>query len=890
MVFLLNATIRILGFLSFLLGVTTASLVTQPGDVAAIPSWNFQSTSKVGNDASKLSSSNLDTSSWYHIGPRGTLMAGLLENKAYTDTELFFSNNLEHFDKSQFTVPWFYRSTFSLNLSNSSNSNSYSNSSDRTHYLLQTHGISSRADIYLNGELVADKDIQAGAYAGQVYDITPHVKQENVLLVRVYPTDYNRDFALGFVDWNPYPPDNGTGIWRPIELHMTGPVSLSAPSMVWKNPEGKDWADISVKVDVRNFGERDAQGRVVCTVLDPKGRNIVSKAKGFAVKRKGKETVEFRMEIFEPKIWWPKQWGQQPLYKTHCRATTGSTPNNAPISDEAERMFGIRFVTSSLNSHNDTTFFVNGKPFQVLGAGYTSDIFLRFDEEKLKAQFQYVLDMGLNTVRLEGKQEHPYLYSLADEMGLMVMAGWECCDKWEGWSFNDEGSGLKWSDSDYAIANHSMRHEVEMMQSHPSMLAFLIGSDFWPDDRATRIYVDALKEFDWDTPIIASASQRGYPALLGNGGMKMDGPYDWVPPNYWYGDKLGAAFGFGSELGAGVGTLEISSLKKFLFQADMEDLWLKPNKGLYHMSTNVSSFYTREIYNSALFARYGKPSSLQDYLMKAQMMDYEATRAEFEGYGSRWNAERPATGLIYWMLNNAWPSLHWNLFDYYLKPAGSFYGTKTGSRIEHILYDYSQKSIYVVNRGLGASRKRNVEVELLGLDGKTIATKRVDVQTEPNTSKKVTEVLGMDKIKDVALLRLVLRSEKQALSRNVYWLSSKPDTLDWDNSTWYHTPTTSYADFTALNNLTLANVSISATSDRVTLENKSGIPAVFIRLSLVNGDGNDVLPVFWEDNYVTLWPGEKMDIGLKYDEKYGGVKVKVDGKNVGEKVVEVTGY
>lgn len=189
-----------------------------------------------------------------------------------------------------------------------------------------------------------------------------------------------------------------------------------------------------------------------------------------------------------------------------------------------------------------------------------------------------------------------------------------------------------------------MLHEASMMQTHPSVLAFLVGSDFWPDDRAAQIYVDALHAWDWPNPIIASAAERGYPKILGLSGMKMAGPYDWVPPNYWYGGKEGAAFGFGSELGAGVGTPEIRSLKKFLSEQDLTDLWTQPGKGLFHMSSSDSQFYNRSIYDAALYARYGKPTSLDDYLLKAQMMDYEATRAEFEGFAALQNAERPATG------------------------------------------------------------------------------------------------------------------------------------------------------------------------------------------------------------------------------------------------------
>ncbi|KAF1954052.1 glycoside hydrolase [Byssothecium circinans] len=792
-------------------------------------------------------------------------MATLLENNVYNDTSLFFSENLKKIDHAPFQVPWFYRSDIDLEIRPNS---SYSTANATEYFQLKTHGISSRADIYINGALVADKNTQAGAYGGLTYDITPHVKSgKNVLLIRAYPTDYNRDFALGFVDWNPYPPDNGTGVWRDVEVKTTGAASLDGVRV-----NAKLDGSISINVGVKSWDDRGVEGEVVCTVHDPQKKEVGRPRTAVKIAGEAQKKITLDVKIANPQIWWPKQWGEQPLYTTICSISTSSG-----ISDTTPpTRFGIRTVTSTLNDHKDITFTINTLPFQVLGAGYTSDIFLRFSASKLRAQFQLVLDMGLNTVRLEGKQEHPYLYDLADEMGIMLLTGWECCDKWEGWTYNNEGSGITFTDPDYAIANTSMRHEAEMMQHHPSLLGFLIGSDFWPDDRATGIYVDALRAYDWDVPIIASASQRGYPALLGNGGMKMEGPYDWVPPSYWYGDRLGAAFGFGSELGAGVGTPELSSLKRFLSRDDIDDLWKNPNKGLYHMSTSVSSFYTREIYNGALWARYGAPASVEDYLVKAQMSDYEATRAQFEAFACRWTGvERPATGLVYWMLNNAWPSLHWNLFDYYLHTAGAFFGAKTAARAEHVVYDYASHALYLINRSRGSKGVRTVDVELISTTGEVLGRTNITAQTSPNSSQKIAEIPTLiAKIKDVAFLRLILRNqgeESSVLSRNVYWLSSQPEVLDWENSTWYHTPVSLYANFTALDKMEKAQLNVTVSGrGKLLLENESTVPAVFIRLNLVDAAGRDVVPAFWSDNYVTLWPGESMEIEVRFEESMDG--------------------
>ncbi|CEJ80437.1 hypothetical protein VHEMI00618 [[Torrubiella] hemipterigena] len=875
-----------------LLAATAAAnqpLVSGAGQKNVIPNWAIQSTSSVNKDVAKLSKTSIDTSSWYHVdSSRCTLMGCLLDAGVYKDDELWFSDNLNHFNWGQFLVPWVYRNEFAL-------------PTDRKgqHFLLETNGISSKADIYLNGKQIADKEFQAGAYAGHTYDITDLAADNNALLVRVYPTTYLYDFAVGFVDWNPYSPDNGTGIWRDINIRQTGPVSMSPLSIMTdlQLPVEKSDADITVRAKAQNLEKHEVKMVATASITDPSGKQTSLKDQSITLAPGETKMVTFKETIKAPRIWWPKFWGGQPLYKTKVSFSVDST-----VSDVSESSFGIRKVTSAVNSHNDTMFTVNGYPFQVVGGGYGADMFLRWDGKRFTTIAQYMLDMGQNTIRLEGKMEQPELYEIADKIGLMVLAGWECCDKWEAWDYNHDlaiDPPPIWDDHDYGIANASIIHEAAVLQTHPSMLGYMAGSDYWPNDRATKIYVDALKAAGWQIPIIASAAKRGYPALLGPSGMKMDGPYDWVPPNYWFdtdggsNERLGAAFGFGSELGAGVGTPEIGSLKKFLSQADMDDLWKSPDKGLFHMSNNVSSFYNRKIYNQGLYKRYGAPKSLKDYILKAQLMDYEATRSQYEGYASLWNAKRPATGNIYWMLNNAWPSLHWNQFDYYLRPAGSYFGTKTGSRIEHAAFDYNTHDLWLINHSLDRKGDRSVEVEVLGLDGKTISHQTVNASTEPNKSKKLGNVSGLDKTTGTVFLRLNLINNGKTISRNVYWLNKKMDTLNWADSTWYTTAVTKFADFSDVSKMKTATVRATVTKSscqnkitgvqqrKVTLENQSDVPAFFISLNLVDANGNDVLPITWSDNYVTLWPHEKLTVLVgEWADK--GAKVQFHGVNVDE--------
>ncbi|KAI1765271.1 glycoside hydrolase family 2 protein [Hypoxylon sp. FL1150] len=873
---------RLLGLCLGINAATAASLVSEPGDVAIIPSWDIQSSEVVGTDLEALSLPGVDTTTWHEVdSSRCTLMGCLIQAGVYRENGLFYSDALQSFNSSQFKVPWIYRKEFALG------------PSAGQYFHIQTHGISSGADIYVNGKEIVNKESQSGAYVGGSYDITGVAQDQNALVVRVYPTDYNYDFALGFVDWNPYPPDNGTGVWRNIEVKQTGPVALGPLRVTTQVglPIENSSAFVGLKATATNLEDREVTVELKGTITLEGGDQSYDLNQTVTIPPLGSTELELQLAINGPAIWWPRQWGEQPLYLGQLSISV-----DGAVSDKAEQTFGIRQVTSELNVHNDTIFYVNGFSFQVSGAGYSADMFLRWDTAKFTTQAKLMLDIGLNTVRLEGKNEHPELYEIADRLGLMVLPGWECCDKWEAWTYNEDlAVKSEWTAADYTIANRSMYHEALMQQSHPSVLGYLVGSDYWPDDTAAEMYYYSLTAADWQGPIIASASERGYPIVLGPSGLKMAGPYDWVPPNYWYDldpaeDRLGAAFGFGSELGAGVGTPEIGSLKKFLSESDLDDLWKNPDKGLYHMSTSVSSFYDRKIYNDGLWNRYGAPSSLDDYLLKAQIMDYEATRSQFEGFSALWSAERPATGLIYWMLNNAWPSLHWNLFDYYLHPAGSYFGAKIGARLEHVAYDYNGKLVYLINHSLDRKGSRSVAVDVIDKNGKTLYSNNTIVDTEPNASKDILDLTeALEPITDVAFLRLVLSDDKETvLSRNVYWLASTIDTLDWDNSDWFYTPVTEYANFTALNDLPAAKVSVTlatppsprhnaAKSISVVVENHSELPAFFIRLNLVDEDGEDVLPVVWSDNYITLWPNEKLELQVEGE---GGAAVEVSGGNI----------
>lgn len=407
-------------------------LVSKAGDKTIIPGWHLQSATRVKDDMSELSIPGLNTTHWYRVESRGTVMAGLIENGIYNDTHLFFSDNMGNIgDKEIFRSPWLYREEFTMK------------PLDGQYFSLITHGMTSKADIYVNGERIASKEEQQGSFGGHNYNLTSQVQPgDNCILIRVYPTNYDRDFAQSFEDWNPHPPDNGTGVWRHVELSQTGTVSMS-PFRVntdftgFPKLDDNEQVNVTLKTNLVNRAPRPVRVTLNGTIEPPNHDKPTRFIRDYHLMPGEKRTASIRVGVENPQIWWPASWGPQSLYSVHATIFYDDSGETSDIAHS--RQFGIRSASSYVNAHNDTAFIVNGYPFEVMGAGYGPDIFLRYDENRIRTIFQYMLDMGLNTIRLEGKQEHPEFYDLADQMGMMVLAGWECCTKWEAWKVSTPG-------------------------------------------------------------------------------------------------------------------------------------------------------------------------------------------------------------------------------------------------------------------------------------------------------------------------------------------------------------------------------------------------------------------------------------------------------------------
>ena len=262
----------------------------------------------------------------------------------------------------------------------------------------------------------------------------------------------------------------------------------------------------------------------------------------------------------------------------------------------------------------------------------------------------------------------------------------------------------------------------------------------------------------------------------------------------------------------------------------------------------------------------------------------------FEAYGRN---KYVATGVIQWMLNNAWPSLIWHLYDYYLVPAGGYFGTRKACETLHVQYSYDDNSVAVVNGEQQAVSGLKVKAQIFDINAQPKASKEATLDAPADSSTRALALPKVDGISSTYFLKLELRdSSGKLLSDNFYWLSTKPDVLDWANKQdTVYTPQSAYADLTGLNTLKEVKVTTSARASReagkgvihVSMQNPSSSLAFMVHVRAVDTKtGEDITPIFWDDNYVSLLPGERRDISAHYNsaEAPGKAKLMMDGWNV----------
>jgi exo-1,4-beta-D-glucosaminidase len=374
----------------------------------------------------------------------------------------------------------------------------------------------------------------------------------------------------------------------------------------------------------------------------------------------------------------------------------------------------------------------------------------------------------------------------------------------------------------------------------------------------------------------------------------------WRPPYYWFSDIYGPARGSSAEEGDNETIPPLESLKKFI---PTDHLWPPDEYWYFHAGGNEGGNNTLANIRRALNQRYGPTNSAEELAKKAQLAYYEDVRAQYESYATHWSNRKM---LMHWMMNSQWPSFFGHLFDYYFKQGGGYFGAKKAMLPVSVVWDYyattdrSTAHLYAVNQTAEPLRHLSVSVAFYNIDGTPkYANETKDLEVAPYSSIAAMSVARIPGLSSTYFVRCRMSAANgTVLADNTYWESTTDDDLGSPkNDDQFTTKLVKWANLSALDTMPRSEVTASSKfsesngegTARITLTNRSNHIAFFLRAEITKGaDGEEVLPITYEDNYVTLYPHEARTLVATFatsalDGRPAGLRV--EGYNVAKKIV-----
>ena len=809
-------------WLPAVMAVCCSSPCVQPGDKTALADgWTLTS---------------VESGHSYPATVPSTVAGTLFDNGVYSDAD-FRDDNYRKLDKTPFDSPWTYTKTFS------------GKGMKGKHAFLQFDGIGFYADITFNGTKLRAKDTTFGVFNRYTLDITKYLKGNNTLEVTLEKARKG-DLNVGYVDWNPRPLDESMGLWRDVTLMITGDVRMSDGFIHPKLSDDLASADLAVSAVLTNLSDKPTEAvfkgnfeggsfEVPVTLAPQECREVVVTPEQAP-----------SLHIDNPRVWWCSSLGEPELYHMALQVEAGA----AGLSDSDAITFGIRNITSHIDEYGHRQFVLNGRNVLIKGAGWTDDIFMRDTHEGIERQVQYVKDMNLNTIRFEniwGKDR--YVYDMCDKYGLLALVGWSCQWEWEAYCGLPEtdGFGCIATPETMDLAASYFENQVKWLRNNVSVIGWMTGSDRLPHPDLEPRYLETLARYDY-RPYIGSAKGLTS-AITGPSGTKMEGPYEYVGPDYWYFDtRCGGAFGFNTETGIGANLPQLESLREMVSE---DKLWPLGKELGCHATASGSAMNNTKFLEKTIAGLYGEAQDLEDFVRKGHAVDYDGTRAMFEAF--RANLPR-TTGIVQWMLNSAWPSIYWQLYGYDLVPTAGYYGTKKACEPVQLIYNIKDARVYAVNE-TGVPVAVKASYVLLDAKCKPLASGSKDISPEDRQPLPVFNLMPY-KNRDTFLSLKLTDAEGNPVADNFYCLPARWNSYNWSAANWYLTPITRFADLRFVTALPAADVRFEVAEDgggyRVTVTNDSDVVAYQNILTLKNGEGKLIAPAFWSDNFFSLLPHE----------------------------------
>ncbi len=851
-------------FLFIITAVNCMGQNDRPQGLVLKNNWTIQSSAKVESSGEDISSVTYPANDWYPTTVPTTVLSALVDNNVYPDPN--YGTNLSVIPgsllsirttsdmplDSPFAVPWWYRTEFQL-----------PSEFDGENMWLKLHSVNYKANVWLNGHLIADTSKVIGAYRLFELEITKAALpgRKNCLALEIFPPVKGTDPSIRWMQGTQMPPDRDTGIWYNMKILTSGPLRIKHPKVITDLdlPSTKA-AHITISTDLVNMTDKPIEGVLKGVITNVNniseggtsdgGDQVFDIAESISLSPGETRKITQKLDIPNPKLWWPSIVGKQHLYDLNLRLLT----DDQKLSDIETIRFGIRKVTSELKLYDHgirtRVFQVNGKNIMVKGANYTDSMMFEHNENREEHEAKYIIQMNLNAIRTEGFWGTDHFYDLCDKYGIMIFDGTNCCSIWERWDL--------WKKETYEIAGMSLRDQIIRKRNHPCFVDWLIGSDKSPPPDVEKMYVDIIEKYDGTRPYQSNAYTDST-AVCGWTGLSHDPypeTYAYLPPSTWYGaGDLGKYefLEFNTEVGPGGEQIPpIESMREMM---PKEDLW--PISG----SWNLRLWRTQSPQSrAALYSRYGQPTDIEEYTVKSQVLQKEAMRAMCEAFRKN---KYKASGILIYRLNAGWPSLCYHLYDYFLRPNGAFYGVQEAFEPLHVQFSYDDNSVFVVNGYYQDFNNLKVSAKVLNFDMSVMYSKDITMDIAADGNKPAFTIPPIEGLSDNYFLTLSLKnSSGEEKSSNFYWFSSKGDQK---------------ADFRDLMKLSPVKLNVKGKyhekGDKskviLTIENPSDDLAFFINPSLIRGEhGAEILPVFWSANYFSLLPHESREISVTFDAEY----------------------
>ena len=831
---------------------------TAPLPVELASGWQLQDVAKVPQLGAQVSSAGYDASGWYAATVPGTILTTLVNDRVYPEPLYGENERPEIIPESLVHTSYWYRTVVRI-------PSAYK---DR-HVWLNFDGINYSADVWVNGAQVGT---MRGAFIRGVFDVTAQVTpgEPAVVAVLVTPephpgvahehtlrngvgqnggvTALDGPTFLSTIgwDWLDAVRDRDTGIWQKVFLSATGPVQLKDPFVTTDLPLPRtDSSDVAVEATVENVSDQPVAGVVRGTIENIVFERQITLAPNSSqqVTFDAKNTPALHLE--HPRLWWPNGYGAQPMYKLHLEFSTGST-----ISDAQDVDFGIRKISYSVPGTDTLTISVNGVPVFIRGGDWGLDEAMkRIPRERLDTEIRLHKLANLNLIRnWVGQSTGEDFYELCDKFGLLV---------WDEFFQPNPLDGPNPTDVPTYIAN--VRDKVLRYRNHPSILLWCARNEGDPPpeiDAALRTLLAAV-----------DPTRIYWPNSTDGPGVRSHGPYFWRAPREFY--TVTDNF-FKTETGSvSIPTLE--SIRGMMPQKDWEtidDDWAAHDlaKGNQH----------GDLYPLILAGRYGKIANLADFVRKAQLANYEAFRAMYEGRNAL--LFHPNTAVITWMSNPAQPSFVWQLYHYDLEPMSSYFAVMHASELVHIQFNEATGDVQVINNKPEAVANLRAQVAVYNLDGSLAYEHETKLSAAPDVATDLGPIDFPATVSAIHFIKLDLRDAAgQSLSTNFYWraLPADPDDLSVLNQMPMVT-------LTAKLEVPKENMGRQRRL-RVILHNSTGNIALMAHVQLRRRSGQRILPAFYSDNYVSLVPGETKTIEVEasaIEFKGEAALIVVDGWNV----------